>query len=95
VMGGNIYAAAPGKVVYTGSLLLHGNTTMINHGWGVYTLYAHQSEFLVQTGQQVDAGELIGRVGSTGRSTGAHMHWEVWVGGLQVDPMDWLKTAYP
>jgi murein DD-endopeptidase MepM/ murein hydrolase activator NlpD len=95
LIGGNIYAAADGRVVYTGSLLLHGDTTMIDHGWGVYTLYAHQSEILVQAGQQVSAGDLIGRVGSTGRSTGAHMHWEVWVGGVQVDPMDWLENSYP
>lgn len=95
LMGGDIYAAAPGKVVYKGSLLLHGNTTLIDHGWGVYTLYAHQSEILVQVGQQVSAGQLIGRVGSTGRSNGPHLHWEVWVGGLQVDPMDWLEGSFP
>ncbi len=94
-MGGNILAPAPGKVVYVGSQLLHGNTTMINHGWGVYTLYAHQSEILVQKGDRVKAGDLIGRVGSTGRSTGPHLHWEVWVGGIQVDPMDWLVDSYP
>jgi len=94
-MGGDIYAAAPGKVVFTGPLLLHGNTTLINHGWGVYSLYAHQSEFLVQEGQQVSAGALIGRVGSTGRSSGPHLHWEVWVGGIQVDPLDWVDNSYP
>ena len=94
-VGGDIFATAPGKVVYTGSLLLHGNTTLIDHGWGVYTLYAHQSEIMVQVGQQIEAGQLIGRVGSTGRSTGAHLHLEVWVGGLQVDPMEWLEKAYP
>ncbi len=95
VMGGNIYAAAAGQVVYQGSLLLHGNTTMIDHGWGVYSLYAHQSEFLVQKGEQVSRGELIGRVGSTGRSSGAHMHWEIWVGGIQVDPLEWVNDVYP
>ena len=94
-IGGNILAPAPGKVIYVGSQLLHGNTTMINHGWGVYTLYAHQSEFLVQEGDRVKAGDIIGRVGSTGRSTGPHLHWEVWVGGIQVDPMDWLVDSYP
>ncbi len=94
-MGGNILAPAPGKVIYIGSQLLHGNTTMINHGWGVYTLYAHQSEFLVQEGDRVNAGDIIGRVGSTGRSTGPHLHWEVWVGGIQVDPMEWLVESYP
>jgi len=95
LMGGDIYAAAPGKVIYQGSLLLHGNTTMIDHGWGVYTLYAHQSEFLVEEGQKVSAGELIGKVGNTGRSIGPHMHWEIWVGGIQVNPLDWINEAYP
>ncbi len=94
-MAGDIYATAPGKVVFTGPLLLHGNTTLINHGWGVYSLYAHQSEFLVQVGQQVSAGALIGRVGSTGRSSGPHLHWEIWVGGIQVDPLDWVENTYP
>jgi len=93
--GGNILASAPGKVVYTGNLPIHGNTTMINHGWGVYTLYAHQSEFLVQEGDRVDAGDIVGRVGSTGRSSGPHLHWEVWVGGIQVDPIEWLEGSYP
>ncbi len=93
--GGNILAPAPGKVVYTGNLAIHGNTTMINHGWGVYTLYAHQSEFLVQEGDRVNAGDIVGKVGSTGRSSGPHLHWEVWVGGIQVDPIEWLEGSYP
>jgi murein DD-endopeptidase MepM/ murein hydrolase activator NlpD len=94
-MGGNIYAPAPGKVIYQGTLLLHGNTTMIDHGWGVYSLYAHQSEYLVNEGQLVDAGDLIGRVGNSGRSIGPHLHWEIWVGGIQVDPLDWTGEVYP
>ena len=94
-LGMDIFAAAPGEVVYTDSLTIHGNTTVIDHGWGVYTLYAHQSEFLVQEGQLVEKGQLIGRVGSSGRSTGAHLHLTVWVGGVQVDPMEWLQSRYP
>ena len=68
---------------------------MINHGWGVYTGYMHQSEILVKPGDIVKAGQLIGRVGGTGRVQGPHLHWEVWVGGVQVDPLDWLEQAYP
>ena len=94
-MGGDILAPAPGKVVFTGQLPIHGNTTMINHGWGVYTLYAHQSEYLVSEGDKLDTGDLVGRVGSTGRSSGPHLHWEVWVGGVPVDPLEWLKTSFP
>ena len=94
-LGGDIYAPAPGRVVYTGRETIHGKTTMIDHGWGIYTLYAHQSQILVEEGQRVKKGALIGEVGSTGRSSGPHLHWEVWVGGVQVDPMDWLERSYP
>jgi len=94
-VGDGIFAAAGGKVAYTGNLLLHGNTTMLDHGWGIFTLYAHQSEILVNVGEVVSAGDLIGKVGSTGRSTGPHLHWEVWVGGVQVNPLDWLNNTYP
>jgi murein DD-endopeptidase MepM/ murein hydrolase activator NlpD len=95
LMGGDIYAPAPGKVVFIGDFPIHGNTTILNHGWGIYTLYAHQSEFLVREGDKVTTGELIGRVGSTGRSSGPHLHWEVWVGGIPVDPLDWVEESYP
>ena len=94
-MGGNILAPAPGKVVYTRQLPIHGNTTIINHGWGVYTLYAHQSEYMVSVGDKVDTGDLVGLVGSTGRSSGPHLHWEVWVGGIAVDPLEWLTASFP
>jgi len=92
----DIYAAAPGKVVYTGkNSPIYGGVTLIDHGWGVYTAYGHQADILVQEGQRVQEGDVIGKVGNTGRSTGPHLHWEVWVGGVQVDPMDWLEKAYP
>jgi murein DD-endopeptidase MepM/ murein hydrolase activator NlpD len=68
---------------------------MIDHGWGVYSGFWHQSEFKVQVGDMVDAGQIIGLVGDTGRSTGAHLHWELWVNGVQVDPLDWLQQEYP
>ena len=93
--GSDIYAVAAGTVVYTGSLTVRGNATMIDHGWGVYTTYMHQSEILVKVGDHVEAGQLIGLSGGTGRVTGAHLHLEVWVGGVQVNPMDWLQRAYP
>lgn len=93
--GIDIVAPASGKVVFTGKKVIFGNVTMIDHGWGVYTLYAHQSEILVKEGQEVGVGQIIGRVGTTGRSTGPHLHWEVWVGGVQVDPQQWLGEDYP
>ena len=90
-----IFAPAAGVVVYTEELTVRGNATMIDHGWGVYTGYMHQSEILVEVGDRVEAGDLIGIMGRTGRVTGAHLHLEVWVGGVQVDPMDWLERPFP
>ncbi len=94
-VGTPIYAPADGKVVFTGTTEIHGNVTIIDHGWGVYTTYCHQSEILVQTGQTVHTGDLIGKVGRTGRVTGPHLHWEIWVGNVPVDPMEWLQRAFP
>ncbi len=91
----DIYAAAPGTVVFAGPLTVRGNATFIDHGWGVYTAYYHQKEINVGVGQQVEAGQLIGLIGGTGRVTGPHLHWEVWVGGIQVNPLDWLNKTYP
>ena len=98
-----IAAAADGIVVYTGELQVRGNATIIDHGWGVFTAYYHQSEVAVQVGDQVTAGQIIGKVGHTGRvddslgfeNAGAHLHWEVWVNGVQVDPLEWLEFSYP
>jgi murein DD-endopeptidase MepM/ murein hydrolase activator NlpD len=91
----DIYAAAPGKVIFTGPLTVRGNATFIDHGWGVYSAYYHQKEIDVTVGQQVQAGQLIGQIGATGRVTGPHLHWEIWVNGIQVNPLDWLKNTYP
>jgi murein DD-endopeptidase MepM/ murein hydrolase activator NlpD len=94
-VGNDIYSPANGLVIFTGNLTVRGNATVIDHGWGVYTGYLHQSEILVKVGDRVNAGQLIGRVGKTGRVTGPHLHWDVWVGGVQVDPMDWLLQIFP
>jgi murein DD-endopeptidase MepM/ murein hydrolase activator NlpD len=90
-----ISAPAPGKVVFAGPLTVRGNATIIDHGWGVYSGFWHQSETNVQVGEMVQAGQVIGTVGGTGRATGAHLHWEVWVNGVQVNPFDWLQQVYP
>jgi hypothetical protein len=91
----DIYAPAPGTVAFTGLLTVRGNATIIDHGWGIYSGFWHQEESYVTVGQFVDTGELIGKIGATGRVTGAHLHWELWVNGVQVDPLDWLSQAYP
>ena len=94
-VGTDIYAPADGVVVFAEPTIVRGNATVIDHGWGVYTAYAHQSEFLVSVGDRVTKGQLIGRVGETGRVSGPHLHWEVIVGGVQVDPLQWLARVFP
>jgi len=94
-VGTELFATAAGKVVYTGPLIVRGNVVVIDHGWGVYTAYDHLSEIFVQPGELVQAGQAVGLGGDTGRTTGPHLHWEVWVGGVQVDPVDWLAKSYP
>jgi len=90
-----IFAPADGVVVFAGALEVRGNATVIDHGWGVYSGFWHQTEIRVQEGERVEAGQEIGVVGSTGRVTGAHLHWELWVNGVQVNPLKWLAAAYP
>ncbi|MEW6568200.1 MAG: LysM peptidoglycan-binding domain-containing protein [Chloroflexota bacterium] len=93
--GTPILAPARGRVVFAGPLSVRGNTTLIDHGWGVFTGYLHQSEILVSVGDMVEPGQTIGLVGATGRVTGAHLHWEVLVGGVPVDPLEWTSVEFP
>jgi murein DD-endopeptidase MepM/ murein hydrolase activator NlpD len=90
-----ITAPADGVVVFAGPLTVRGNATIIDHGWGIYSGVWHQSQIQVQVGQAVQQNQIIGLVGGTGRVTGPHLHWEVWVNGIQVDPLDWLINTYP
>ncbi len=94
-VGDPIYSAAPGIVVFAGPLTVRGKATMIDHGRGIYTAYMHQSEILVNVGDRVEQGQLIGKVGNTGRVEGPHLHFEVLVGGIQVDPLEWLNQEFP
>ncbi|MFH0917211.1 MAG: peptidoglycan DD-metalloendopeptidase family protein [bacterium] len=89
-MGTSIRAASGGTVVSAGWRGGYGKCVVISHGGGLATLYAHQSEILVTEGQSVKRGEVIGKVGSTGYSTGPHLHFEVRVNGSPVDPMGYL-----
>lgn len=91
----NIFAPANGIVVFAGPLTVRGNATIIDHGWGVFSGYWHQSQLKVKIGDSVKAGQLIGLVGGTGRVTGPHLHWEMIVNGIQVEPLDWLEQNYP
>jgi murein DD-endopeptidase MepM/ murein hydrolase activator NlpD len=88
--GTPIEAAADGTVVWAGPNGGYGNCTIIDHGHNLATLYAHQSNILVHVGDQVTRGSVIGQVGSTGYSTGPHLHFEVRLSGDPVDPVPWL-----
>jgi len=79
-------AAARGRVVLTGGFYYQGNAVYIDHGLGLVTAYFHFSSVLVEEGDLVEAGQVIGRVGSTGRSTAPHLHWSAYVDGENVDP---------
>jgi len=87
IYGTNIIAAASGVVSFSGWMGGYGNTVMINHGNGYVTLYAHNSANLVSQGQEVVQGQVIALVGSTGFSTGPHIHFEIIRNGQRVDPM--------
>jgi murein DD-endopeptidase MepM/ murein hydrolase activator NlpD len=89
-MGEPIRAADTGNVVMAGWNGGYGNCVIIDHGAGLATLYAHQSEVAVSVGQRVNRGQVIGYVGSTGLSTGPHLHFEVRVNGTPVDPTQYL-----
>jgi murein DD-endopeptidase MepM/ murein hydrolase activator NlpD len=72
---------------------VRGNAVMIDHGGGVVTGYWHLQRIAVQPGTLVHAGDVIGEVGTTGLSTGPHLHWEMRIGGVAVDPLQWLANA--
>ncbi|SAK56247.1 peptidase M23B [Caballeronia pedi] len=88
--GTPILAAAGGRVIHAGPMPGYGNTVEIDHGNGFITRYAHASKIEVRVGQVVQPREPIAEVGSTGRSTGPHLHFEVRVGGRPVNPADYL-----
>lgn len=83
--GDPIYAANDGKVVLVRECYASGNTVIVDHGAGLYTLYFHLSAFDVKQGAEVKRGTLLGKVGKTGRVTGPHLHWSVKADGLYVD----------
>lgn len=90
--GDPVYASADGTVVDAGRDSSHGNNIMVTHGNGVKTHYSHLSKILVKAGATVRKGDIIGLMGSTGRSTGPHLHYEIYVNGEHVDPKPYLKA---
>jgi len=91
-MGSPILAAAPGRVVYVGQKSGYGNVVEVDHGQGILTRYAHLSGFTSTVGAQVAAGQQIAKMGSTGRSTGSHLHFEVRLNGVAVNPRRFLEA---
>ena len=93
--GTPVVAPASGIVVLAENLDVHGGAVVIDHGLGVASNVWHLSRIDVEPGQRVAPGDPIGLVGTTGLSTGAHLHWEIRVNGVAVDPMQWTKEALP
>jgi len=92
--GTPILAAATGRIAWAGAMPIRGNSVLVDHGAGVVTGYHHLLEWNVEVGQRVEAGEIIAKMGSTGFSTGPHLHWEMTIYGVNVDPMTWVDRGF-
>lgn len=90
-MGATIVAATDGTVQSAGGMGGYGNAVIIDHGGGIATLYAHNSQLLVKAGQKVSRGQVIAKAGSTGYSTGPHLHFEVRKNGTYINPLPWIR----
>jgi len=94
-VGTPIMATNRGTVVAAGFYPIRGGFTMIDHGGGVFSHYFHQARLHVQVGDLIERGTLIGEIGSTGLSTGPHLHWEMRVSGISTDPLAWVDRMFP
>lgn len=91
--GSDVLSVADGVVQFAGRMSGYGNIVEIDHGNGYVTRYAHNDRNIVEVGDRVKAGQLIAKMGSTGRSTGTHLHFEVWLNGRVVNPNQYLRNA--
>jgi murein DD-endopeptidase MepM/ murein hydrolase activator NlpD len=94
-VGTPIFAPANGTVVFSDLLKLRGLTVIVNHGWGVMTAYFHLSELFVAVGDEVMTGQTIASLGSTGLSTGPHLHWDLRIMNAPVNPLVWTEQEFP
>ncbi len=90
--GAPIVAPGPGRVALRGDFYFNGKTILLDHGQGLITMYCHMSEYLVEEGEFVDQGQMLGLVGSTGRSTGPHLHWSVSLNNFRINPLEFLPA---
>ena len=93
-VGTPIYAASDGEVLVAELLFIMGNHVIVSHGQGVASAYSHLTDIAVKPGQWVHKGQLLGTMGTTGQSTGPHLHWEVVVGGNKIGPEQWEKEGF-
>jgi murein DD-endopeptidase MepM/ murein hydrolase activator NlpD len=91
--GTPIKAMNRGKIVLTDDQFFSGRSVVIDHGGEILSMYFHMEKILVQQGDMVEKGRIIGLVGSTGRATGPHLHWGVRINGLRIDPMTLIDTS--
>ena len=89
----NVRSTAPGTVVFAGNEGAFGKVVRIEHNYGISTLYAHLSRITVRVGDYVGENTVIGKMGNTGRSAGAHLHYEIQVNGKSVDPSDFFTIG--
>jgi murein DD-endopeptidase MepM/ murein hydrolase activator NlpD len=93
-VGSPIYAPAAGTIVFSDTLQLRGNTLIIDHGLGVMTGFYHLSEVLVGVGETVEAGQIVARAGSTGLSSGPHLHWDLRVSNVPINALQWTRPDF-
>jgi murein DD-endopeptidase MepM/ murein hydrolase activator NlpD len=94
-LGTEVHASNTGKVILTDELFFSGKSIILDHGWGTFTMYFHLSEIGVQQGEVVKKGQVIGRVGASGRATGPHLHWGLRIAGARVDPFSAARLSIP
>jgi murein DD-endopeptidase MepM/ murein hydrolase activator NlpD len=94
IVNAPVRASNRGRVVFAGEMGIYGQTVLLDHGLGVFSMYGHMSRIDVETGQMVDRGTLLGRTGSTGLATGDHLHFSILISGVFVDPQPWWNPTW-